>query len=372
MSEPDKIETEIVLDVPPGYQDGGRLDTYISSFVLNATRAKVQKAIKSGNVAVNGKVQMKSSTVVAAGDRIVCTVMKPPPLTIGPEDIPLDIRYEDADVIVVNKPAGMVVHPAYGNRSGTLVNALLHYVGAGPLSPESQSDEEDVIDDDADPDEVKPTAASDASGLSNLVAAPGPGDVVRPGIVHRLDKDTSGLLVVAKNDVAHTRLAAQFADRTISRKYYAIVWGSKIDDDGTIDLPLARSVRDRKKMAVAQESEGKRAVTHYHVEERFAHFAFVSLKLETGRTHQIRVHLEKIGHPIFGDLTYGGTNVRSGPDTRNRQAFLRNLFLRLPRQALHAAQLTFLHPADHRTVTVEAPLPEDMQFVLERIRSVEP
>ncbi|NNE35746.1 MAG: RluA family pseudouridine synthase [Rhodothermales bacterium] len=371
MSEPEKIETEVILDVPSGYRDAGRLDSYITSFVLNATRSKVQKAIKGGMVSVNGEVVQKVSTVVMADDRIVCRVMKAPPMAINPEDIPVDVRYEDQDVIVVNKPAGMVVHPAYGNRTGTLVNALLHYVGAGTVMP-TELESEDVDNPAAVETDAVQSEEKSPSGLSNLVAPLSPGGVVRPGIVHRLDKDTSGLLVVAKHDVAHARLSAQFADRSISRKYYAIVWGAGIPDEGTIDFPVARSPRDRKKMAVVRDTEGKRAVTHYRVEQRFGHTAFVSLKLETGRTHQIRVHLQKIGHPIFGDVTYGGTHIHAGPDTRNRKSFMRNLFQRLPRQALHAAELTFTQPMTGQTINVEVPLPEDMQFVLDRLRSVEP
>ncbi|MCB0720603.1 MAG: RluA family pseudouridine synthase [Bacteroidetes bacterium] len=363
MGEPDKIETEIVLEVPQGYREGERLDRYISGFVLNATRSKVQKAIRDGRVTVNSVVTEKVSYTVSPGDRIVCRVLKPPPIETLPEAIPLDIRYEDADVLVVNKPAGMVVHPAYGNRTGTLVNALLHYTGSELLAPNSLVDEDDM-DGDEEPD-------GSAAGLSNLGLV-APGDVVRPGIVHRLDKDTSGLLVVAKHDVAHARLAAQFADRTISRKYVAIVWGSPKDDEGVVDEPIGRSPRDRKKMAVLSEPAGKRAVTHFTVATRMAHTAVLHLWLETGRTHQIRVHLQRIGHPIFGDKTYGGDTIRSGPETRSRSAFMRNLFAELPRQALHAAQLRFLHPMSGKGIEIEAPVPEDMAFVLHRLSSVEP
>lgn len=352
-TEPDRIETEIVVSVPAGYREGARLDQYLTDYIQNATRSKVQQGIKAGQVRVNEVVTSKPSYSVQAGDHIVCTVMKPPPLDIIPQDIPLDIVYEDDALIIVDKAPGMVVHPAYGNRSGTMVNALLHHLGSDSIDME-----------DEDPYE--------SLELSSLNASPSfPGDpTVRPGIVHRLDKDTSGLLVVAKTDSDHAFLARQFHDHSIERVYKAILWGRLALDQGSVDEALGRSPRDRKKMAVSVD--GKRAVTHYTVIERLAHTSLCEFKLETGRTHQIRVHAAHIGHPIVGDTTYGGDRIRSGPDTRSRNQFFRNLFQEMPRQALHAAVLGFIHPRSRETVRFESELPDDFRFVLQRLRDVEP
>ena len=351
---PDPVETEIALDVPPG-QAPVRLDLYITDKTANATRSKVQRAIKEGRVDVNGQPATKSSAPVQPGDRIVCRVLRPPPIDVVPEDIPLDVVYEDDTLLVVVKPAGMVVHPAYGHRSGTLINALLHHVGAGPLSAEDL--------DDADDDDV---------GLA--VSSAGPqydGDpTIRPGLVHRLDKDTTGLMVVAKTDVAAAHLGAQFAARTIRRRYLALVWGDP--GDGRVEGWLGRSPRDRKKISVRPEGEGKWAATRYETVEGFGATALVRLQLETGRTHQIRVHAASIGHPVFGDTTYGGDRIIYGAAEGSRKAFVGNLFKRLgPRQALHAATLGFTHPETGAEMTFEAPMPDDMAWVVERLRSVE-
>ncbi|MEQ9105461.1 MAG: RluA family pseudouridine synthase [Rhodothermales bacterium] len=354
-------ETLVTFDVPPGYREGERLDVYLTGFIQNATRTKVQKGIKDGRVEVNGKIHDKPSYVVQAGDRIACRLPRPPALEIVPEDLGLDIVYEDDDLIIVDKPAGMVVHPAYGHRSGTLLHGLLHHLGAGPFRMEDDADAD--ADDDADP-ETDP-------GLSTVNAAPRfEGDVaLRPGIVHRLDKDTSGLLVIAKNDIAHARLAAQFADHTINRHYIALVWGIPAEESGTIRSWLGRDRRDRRRVSVTPEGTGKHAVTHWKRLESFADTSLLEFRLETGRTHQIRVHSSHMGHAIFGDTTYDGDRIRYGRKDGSRKGFYRNLFKRLPRQALHAASLGFVHPTTGREVYFESPLPDDMTDVVQRVRA---
>ncbi len=358
MSE-ERIEQIVTLQVPAGYAEGGRIDRYLARFLPNVSRAKVRRGVEEGLVAVNGATVGKPSHVVRAGDTIVCTLLRPPPIEARPEPIPLDIAYEDDAVIVVNKPAGMVVHPAYGHRAGTLVNALLHHVGAGPISM------------DADPDsEAFSAAGREDIGLSAAHALPDPRGVpsIRPGIVHRLDKNTSGLLVVAKDDDAHRRLARQFAEHAITRRYLAVLWGIPDPSDGRIEGAIGRDPRDRKRMAVAPSGKGKRAVTHYETLEPLDHAALVAFRLETGRTHQIRVHAQHMGHPVFGDETYGGRAVRFGPVSASRKAFVQNLFARLDRQALHAETLAFVHPRTGRSVSFRADIPSDMQHVLARLR----
>ena len=312
-------EFEIVI--PPG-KKRERLDTYLTAHVENATRSKVQKAIKDGTVLVDGKT-VRPSHPVTGGEIIHITLPKPPPQDAEPEEIPIDVVYEDNDLMVVNKPAGMVVHPAHGNYHGTLVNALLFHTQA----------------------------------LSTLNDA-----AVRPGIVHRLDKDTSGLLVVAKNDVVHAKLARQFSRRTIVREYHAIVWGVFKEKEGTIEAELGRSKSDRKKMAVV--SGGKPAITTYTVIRQFDYLALVKLRLKTGRTHQIRVHLAHIHHPVFGDPTYNGRHIVAGPGTQKQKAEVEELLSLMPRQALHAKTLGFVHPATGKEVFFDSDLPEDMQEVI--------
>lgn len=350
-------EWVISLEVPPGYREDARLDVYLTRFLPNASRAKVQQGIREGRAIVNGRAQTRVSYRVQPNDRIVCHLDRPPPTEAKPEAIPIDVVYEDSWLIVVNKPAGMVVHPAHGNQTGTLVNALLHHVGAGAISVD---DLEDVDEEDV--------------GLSVVNAAPvGPGDLsIRPGIVHRLDKDTSGLLVVAKDDLTHRRLARQFEERTIKRRYVAIVWGVPDPPSGTITAPIGRDPRDRKRMAVVGADSGKLAVTHYEVQERHAHTAVVHFRLETGRTHQIRVHAVHLGHPVLGDVRYDGARIRSGPVTARRRVFFENVFGIMPRQALHAETLGFVHPHTRQELSLAAPMPADMTEVLERIRRAEP
>lgn len=356
----DRIEQVVTLEVPPGYEEGVRIDRYITRFLPNVSRTKVQRGISEGHVTVNDEVVGKTSHPVQAGDVIVCRISKPPPIEATPEAIPLDIVHEDEYLIIVNKPAGMVVHPAYGNRSGTLVNALLYHVGAGSISVEEE-EEDDELDDELDEGGI---------GLSTLHAVPkSEGDPsIRPGIVHRLDKDTSGLLVVAKNDHIHRELARQFAAHTIERRYVAIVWGHPDPPKGKIETDLGRDPKNRKKIAVLSQGRGKHAVTYYEVIELFQHTSLTAFRLETGRTHQIRVHAAYLGHPVLADSTYGGVSIRYGHVSANRRAYFRNLFARLQRQALHAETLGFDHPGTGERVSFRVDPPEDMRAAIEKLR----
>ncbi len=323
---PDK--TEYMLQVPEGQHSEIRLDKYITSFVQNATRTKVQKAIKERYVLVNGNVE-KSSYIIRPGDVIEISLPAPPPPVANPEKMDLDIVYEDEDLLIVNKSADMVVHPAYGNWEGTLVNGLLYHTN------------------------------------QNLSAADQ--ETLRPGIVHRLDKDTSGLLVVAKNDEVHSRLSKQFAKKDVDRTYWAIVWG-RPPREGTIKGNIGRSPQDRKVMTVLPEDRGKTAVTHFRVLEYFDYLALVEINLETGRTHQIRVHMQHEGYYIFGDTTYGGDSVRYGQNTGSRKTMFQRLFTVLPRQALHAKTLGFYHPGKETYMEFDSNLPKDFSEVLETLR----
>jgi 23S rRNA pseudouridine1911/1915/1917 synthase len=321
---------EIHIDVPPG-QSPERIDVYLTHHVENATRSKVQQAIRAGLVRINGK-SVKVSYKISGGEAIDITIPKPPPPDVIAEEIPLDIVFEDDVLIVVNKPAGMVTHPAYGHYTGTLVNALLHHGQAG-LS-----------------------AVNDPS---------------RPGIVHRLDKETSGLLIVAKNDSVHAHLASQFSRRDIEREYRAVVWGTFGDQrSGVIDAALGRSASDRKKIAVRKE--GKNAVTTFRVIEEFEFLSLISLKLLTGRTHQIRVHLHHIGHPVFGDPTYGGRRIAWGPTTPARRDIVHRLLEIMPRQALHAKTLGFIHPVTREAMRFDSELPADFAELLSLLSSPRP
>lgn len=316
---------EIEIVVPPGKRKE-RLDVFLNRHVENATRSKVQQAITGGHVLVNGR-EVKPSHAVAPGEVIHITLPTPPPQEAVPENIPLNILHEDDHIIIVNKPAGMVTHPAHGNYTGTLVNALLYHCNS--------------LSSSADP--------------------------TRPGIVHRLDKDTSGLLVVAKTDAAHAHLARQFARRTVSREYQAVVWGRFKNTGGTIEAHLGRSKSDRKKMAVV--ADGKAAITEYTVLEQFPYLALLSLRLRTGRTHQIRVHLAHINHPVFGDPAYNGRHIVCGPGTPRQKAQVQRLLHILPRQALHARTIGFIHPATLKKVEFQSALPADMQEVVAALRS---
>lgn len=309
-----------------------RIDKYITRFVENASRTKVQNAINLGNVLVNGEL-VKSNYLLKPEDEIEIELPVPDKPDVLPEDIPLDILFEDEFLLIVNKPAGMVTHPAYKNYSGTLVNALMFY------SKKSKG------------------SLSDLNGFE------------RAGIVHRLDKDTSGILVVAKDEVTHRKLADQFFKHTIDREYRAIVWGKFKIKEGVIENKIARDKKDRKKMAVTHsEEEGKLAITEYKVVEEYDFLSIVNLKLRTGRTHQIRVHLSSSGHPVFGDEMYGGRVPHSVNITSGMKLTIKNLLEQMPRQALHARLLSFVHPHSKEKLLFTSDLPADMTSIIEKIK----
>ncbi len=309
-------------------QEPLRVDKFLMNFIENATRNKIQQAIKAENVLVNDQV-VKASYKVKPDD-IVRVVLAHPPhenLLVA-EDIPIDIVYEDDELIVLNKPAGMVVHPGHGNYSGTLVNALIHHFENLPKNSNE-----------------------------------------RPGLVHRIDKDTSGLLVVAKTEFAMANLAKQFFDRTTDRLYYALVWGNIENEEGTIVGNIGRSLKNRLQMDVFPEGDfGKHAVTHYKVIERFSYVTLVECKLETGRTHQIRAHFKYIGHPLFNDERYGGNKILKGTTFTKYKQFVENCFKVLPRQALHAKTLGFNQPVTKENLSFDSEIPDDMRLCLEKWR----
>lgn len=303
-----------------------RIDKFLINKLINTSRNRIQNAAKNGCVLVN-QVQVKSNYKVKPNDKISIVLPFPPrDKDIHPENIPLNIVYEDDQIVIINKVAGMVVHPAYGNFEGTLVNALLYHFDNLP---------------DRD------------------------GDKIRPGLAHRIDKDTSGLLVIAKTEEALTFLAKQFFDHSIERKYIALVWGTPKIENGTIESYLGRDIRDRKKMySFDSPDQGKHAVTHYKLLESFGYVSLIECELETGRTHQIRVHLSSIGHPIFSDATYGGDRICFGPSFSKYKQFVSNCFQMMPRQALHAKSLGVVHPNSKKNVFFDSELPEDMQNVI--------
>ncbi|MDE1206865.1 MULTISPECIES: RluA family pseudouridine synthase [Tenacibaculum] len=306
-----------------------RVDKFLMNFIENATRNKIQQAAKAGNVLVND-VAVKPNYKVKPKD-VVRVVLTYPPhenLLVA-EDIPIDIVYEDDEVIVVNKPAGMVVHPGHGNYSGTLVNGLIHHIENLPKNSNE-----------------------------------------RPGLVHRIDKDTSGLLVVAKTEYAMAHLSKQFFDRTTERLYYALVWGNIEEDEGTIEGNIGRSFKNRLQMDVFPDGEhGKHAVTHYKVLERLTYVTLVQCKLETGRTHQIRAHFKHIGHTLFNDERYGGNAILKGTTFTKYKQFVDNCFKILPRQALHAKTLGFTHPTTGEFLKFDSEVPEDITACLEKWRT---
>ncbi|MFP2997709.1 RluA family pseudouridine synthase [Spongiivirga sp. MCCC 1A20706] len=305
-----------------------RVDKYLMNLIENVTRNKVQNAAKSGNIYVND-VPVKQNYKVKGGD-VVKVLFEHPPyeFLLVAEDIPIDIVYEDDELLVVNKPAGMVVHPGHGNYSGTLINALTFHF------------------------ENLPKNSND-----------------RPGLIHRIDKDTSGLLVVAKTEHAMTHLAKQFFDKTSSREYIALVWGNIEEEEGTVEGHIGRHPKNRMQNTVYEDgSQGKPAVTHFKVLERLGYVTLVSCKLETGRTHQIRVHMKHIGHTLFNDERYGGEKILKGTTFTKYKQFVDNCFKILPRQALHAKTLGFEHPTTGKWIEFNTDLPEDMQECIEKWR----
>ncbi len=313
----------------PG-QDPIRIDIFIMHRIEKVSRNKVQSHIKQGHVLVNGET-VKANHKVKANDIITIELTEPPrEFEIIAENIPLNIVYEDDDILVINKNAGMVVHPGYGNYTGTMVNALSYHFQL-PDNPEG------------DP---------------------------RPGLVHRIDKNTSGLLVVAKNETAMTHLAKQFYDHTVERKYIALVWGNVEANEGCIHSFIGRDSKDRKKFkSYEEEEQGREAITHYKVLERFAYVTLLECRLETGRTHQIRVHMKSIGHPIFQDETYDGNRLLKGPPHSKYKQYIQNCFKIIERQALHAQTLGFEHPSSGQIINFDSPLPIDMATVIEKWRN---
>lgn len=306
-----------------------RIDKFLMSRIEGVSRNKLQNAARAGNILVNEN-SVKPNYKVKPDDIISIVLAQPPrEIELIPQDIPINIVYEDNDIIVVNKEPGMVVHPGYGNYTGTLVNALIWHFKQNPKSTED----------------------------------------TKPYLVHRIDKNTSGILLVAKTEFAQARLAKEFYDHTISRKYLALVWGDFQEDSGTITGNIGRSPKDRKVMTVFPDGDsGRHAVTHYKVVERFGYITLVECVLETGRTHQIRAHMRFIGHPIFNDDTYGGNRVLKGTTFSKYTQFVENCFRMLPRQALHAKSLGFAHPVSGKELFFDSELPSDISEVLDKWR----
>jgi 23S rRNA pseudouridine1911/1915/1917 synthase len=307
-----------------------RIDKYLSDRLENTSRTRIQNAANAGNILVNNR-PVKPNYKIKPGDIIQIVLPTPPrEIELIPENIPLNIVYEDDDVLVVNKEPGMVVHPAYGNYTGTLVNALMWHFKDLPLFNTGET---------------------------------------RPGLVHRIDKNTSGILVVAKNEYALNRLSKQFFERTTDRRYNALVWGVPDLSEGTITGNVGRNIKDRKIMQVFKDgSDGKPAVTHYKVLEDLGYISLIECKLETGRTHQIRVHFSYIKHPLFNDEEYGGDQILKGTTFTKYQQFIKNCFKILPRQALHAKSLAFDHPVTGKRMSFDSDLPDDMQMVIDKWR----
>lgn len=334
MAEEELVEQQELFEHHRFIVDHGqsliRIDKYLFARMENISRTRIQNAANAGNILVNNNPVKPNYRVKP--DEIVQIVLPSPPREIEliPENIPVNIVYEDDDVIVVNKEPGMVVHPAYGNYSGTLVNALMWHFRDLPLFS--------------------------------------PGEL-RPGLVHRIDKNTSGILVIAKNELALNRLSRQFYERTTDRKYIALVWGTPDPREGTITGNVGRNIRNRKIMQVFPDgSQGKPAITHYKIIEEFGYTSLIECKLETGRTHQIRVHFSSIRHPLFNDDEYGGDRILKGTTFSKYQQFVKNCFKILPRQALHAKSLAFDHPVTGKRMSFDSELPEDMQQVIDKWR----
>jgi 23S rRNA pseudouridine1911/1915/1917 synthase len=335
MSEEELVEQQELFEhyrfkVDPG-QSLLRIDKFLFCRIENVSRTRIQEAANAGNILVNEN-PVKPNYRVKPNDIIQIVLPNPPrEIELIPQDIPINIVYEDDDVIVVNKEPGIVVHPAYGNYTGTLVNALMYHFRDLPLFNTGEA---------------------------------------RPGLVHRIDKNTSGILVVAKNELALNRLSKQFYDRTTDRKYIALAWGIPDPPEGTITGHVGRNIRDRKIMQVFPDgSQGKPAITHYKVLEDYSYVSVVECKLETGRTHQIRVHFSHIKHPLFNDEEYGGDRIIKGTTFSKYQQFIRNCFEILPRQALHAKSLAFDHPVTGKRLSFDSELPQDMSKAIEKWRN---
>ncbi|MBK7887585.1 MAG: RluA family pseudouridine synthase [Bacteroidetes bacterium] len=311
-----------------------RVDKFLINRLQNVSRNRLQIAAEAGSILVNGKA-VKSSYKVKPGDTVTVVLAHPPrDIELYPDDVPLDIVYEDDQLFVINKQAGLVVHPAYGHYRGTLVNGLVHIM------------------------------------YPDLIDQPIKSESIRPGLVHRIDKNTSGLVVVGKTEQAMTHLSKQFFDRTIERLYLALVWGDFSEESGTITGHIGRSLKDRKVMDVFPDgTHGKHAITHFKVLERFGYVTLIQCKLETGRTHQIRAHLKHIAHPLFNDETYGGNRVLKGTVFTKYKQFVENCFEMIPRHALHAKSLGFEHPTTGKFMFFESILPPDFQSVIEKWRA---
>ncbi len=332
-STTDSLYEDHFIQVDPG-QSELRIDKYVFDKLEKVSRNRIQNAIRAGAITVNEK-EVKPNYKVKPNDSIKILLPKPSgEFKVIPEDIPLDIRYEDDDVMVVYKPNGLVVHPGHGNPSGTLVNALAYYFKQDDL-PVMEGNSAD-----------------------------------RPGIVHRIDKDTSGLMVIAKNEFAISHLGKQFYNHSIERKYQAIVWGNFDDASGTIDMNIGRHLKDRTKQDVFPDGDyGKRSITHYKVLEDLYYISLIECQLETGRTHQIRVHMSALRHPLFSDVKYGGDKIIKGTVFSKYKHFVQNVFKMIPRHALHAKSLAFVHPKTNEKMYFESELPEDMQNALNKWRN---
>ncbi|MBT3282102.1 MAG: RluA family pseudouridine synthase [Cryomorphaceae bacterium] len=322
-----ELHEHFAFDINSG-QEPLRIDKFLMSRIENATRNKIQKAAKEGSIRVNDKI-VKSSYKVKKDDKVRILFSHPPyENLLTPEKLDLDIEYEDDSIIIVNKKSGMVVHPGHGNYSGTLINALLYHFDNLP------------------------------NNSSN-----------RPGLVHRIDKDTSGLLVIAKTEKSMTLMAKQFFNKSVEREYYALVWGDVKDDEGEINAPIGRNPKNRLQMIVYEDMEGgKEAITNYKVIERFGYVTLISCRLQTGRTHQIRVHMKYLGHTLFNDERYGGNKILKGTVYSKYKQFVDNCFRLLPRQALHAKTLGFIHPKSKEKISFNSDIPEDIASVIDKWR----
>jgi len=322
-----ELHEHFAFDINSG-QEPLRIDKFLMSRIENATRNKIQKAAKEGSIRVNDKI-VKSSYKVKKDDKVRILFSHPPyENLLTPEKLDLDIEYEDDSIIIVNKKSGMVVHPGHGNYSGTLINALLYHFDNLP------------------------------NNSSN-----------RPGLVHRIDKDTSGLLVIAKTEKSMTLMAKQFFNKSVEREYYALVWGDVKDDEGEINAPIGRNPKNRLQMIVYEDMEGgKEAITNYKVIERFGYVTLISCRLQTGRTHQIRVHMKHLGHTLFNDERYGGNKILKGTVYSKYKQFVDNCFRLLPRQALHAKTLGFIHPKSKEKISFNSDIPEDIASVIDKWR----